>query len=306
MRILVLGGTAFLSAEMARQALAAGPRRHLPGARDGFRPARRRHLAAGGPLGRRRRVYSRQRGRRLRRRVGRRRRRVAGPRPGAGGARGAGGSARHWTFISSCSVYADHSVAGADEDAAVLAPLAPGTELSAENYGEAKAAIEHWTAELAGDRAHICRAGLDRRPGRRLGPLRVLAGPLRPGRGSGPGPGHPRGRHADHRRPGPRGLDPHSRRKRDHRGAERRGGAGALCRLPRGVAPARRIFRRGGRRPGRLAGVPRGELLGRSGLAALVAAAGPRRLRDPQQRRCPGRRSEHPALDGHAAGHPGG
>lgn len=69
------------------------------------------------------------------------------------------GSARHWTFISSCSVYADHSVAGADEAAGVLPPLPPGTELSAGNYGEAKAAIEHWTTELAGDKAHICRAG---------------------------------------------------------------------------------------------------------------------------------------------------
>jgi NAD(P)-dependent dehydrogenase (short-subunit alcohol dehydrogenase family) len=46
-------------------------------------------------------------------------------------------------------------VAGAAEGAGVLAPLAPGTELNAANYGEAKAAIEHWTTELAGDRAHL-------------------------------------------------------------------------------------------------------------------------------------------------------
>ena len=75
------------------------------------------------------------------------------------------GTARHWTFISSCSVYADHSVAGAAEDAPVLTPLAPGTELTMDNYGEAKSAIEHWTRELSGDKAHLCRAGLIGGPG---------------------------------------------------------------------------------------------------------------------------------------------
>ena len=62
------------------------------------------------------------------------------------------GTARHWTFISSCSVYADHSVAGAAEDAHVLTPLAPGTELTTDNYGEAKSAIEHGPGNWPGTR----------------------------------------------------------------------------------------------------------------------------------------------------------
>lgn len=161
MRILVLGGTAFLSAEIARQALAAGhdvtclARGTASAPPDGatwLRTDRSQGKAA----------YE--------------------------GAAGSGawdavvdvsrdpdqarealevlaGPARHWTFISSCSVYADHSVAGAAETAELLPPLAPGTELTMDNYGEAKSAIEHWTRELAGDKAHLCRAGLIGGPG---------------------------------------------------------------------------------------------------------------------------------------------
>lgn len=166
MRILVLGGTAFLSAEITRQALAAG---HdvtclargtvsAPAAGATWLRADRAHGAA---------AYS-----------------AAFP-AAAGGRNGwdavidvsrdpdqarealeaLAGATGHWTFISSCSVYADHSVAGAAEDAQVLPPLAPGTELTMDNYGEAKSAIEHWTRELAGDKAHLCRAGLIGGPG---------------------------------------------------------------------------------------------------------------------------------------------
>ncbi|MET3953082.1 NAD-dependent epimerase/dehydratase family protein [Arthrobacter sp. UYEF36] len=165
MRILVLGGTAFLSAEIVRQALAAGhdvtclARGTTSAPPDGatwLRADRSEGAAA----------YS-----------------AACEGAASDGAWDAvvdvsrdpgqarealealAGSARHWTFISSCSVYADHSVAGAAETAARLPPLAPGTELSAGNYGEAKAAIEDWTTELAGDKAHICRAGLIGGPG---------------------------------------------------------------------------------------------------------------------------------------------
>lgn len=165
MRILVLGGTAFLSAETARQALAAGHEvtclaRGTAGAPPDGATWLRADRAEGAA------AYTAARG--------------AADSDGAWDAvvdvsrdpdqarealEALAGSARHWTFISSCSVYADHSVAGADEAAEVLAPLPPGTELSAGNYGEAKAAIEHWTTELAGDRAHICRAGLIGGPG---------------------------------------------------------------------------------------------------------------------------------------------
>jgi nucleoside-diphosphate-sugar epimerase len=165
MRILVLGGTAFLSAEIARQALAAGhdvtclARGSTSVPPDGatwLRVDRSQGAAA----------YAAA---------------AAGPASGGrwdavvevsrdpGQAREAlealAGSARHWTFVSSCSVYADHSVAGAAEDAEVLAPLVAGTEPGADTYGEAKAAIEQSTAELAGDKAHICRPGLIGGPG---------------------------------------------------------------------------------------------------------------------------------------------
>ncbi|GAA2138768.1 hypothetical protein GCM10009825_25310 [Arthrobacter humicola] len=69
------------------------------------------------------------------------------------------------TVVSSCSVYADHSVAGTAEDAQVLPPLAPGTALTMENYGEAKTAIEQWARALAADKSHLCRAGLIGGPG---------------------------------------------------------------------------------------------------------------------------------------------
>ncbi|WP_223979479.1 epimerase [Arthrobacter sp. NicSoilB8] len=165
MRILVLGGTAFLSAEIARWAIMAGhdvtclARGTLAGPPAGatwVRADRSQGTAAYAPV-------------------------AAGP---SGPARWdavidvsrdpvqarealevLAGTARHWTVISSCSVYADHSVAGAAEDAPVLPPLAPGTELTMENYGEAKSAIEHWALGLARDKAHLCRAGLIGGPG---------------------------------------------------------------------------------------------------------------------------------------------
>lgn len=167
MRILVLGGTAFLSAEIARQAISAG---HdvtcLARGSVSAPPPGTTWLKADRSTGKT--AY-------------------AEAAAGAGGSVEAGwdavvdvsrdptqarealevlaGSARHWTFVSSCSVYADHSVAGAAEDARLLPPLPAGTTLTMENYGEAKSAIEHWTGELAGGKAHICRAGLISGPG---------------------------------------------------------------------------------------------------------------------------------------------
>ena len=108
MRILVLGGTVFLSAEIARQALAAG--------HDVTCLAR--GTAAAPPDGATWLRADRAQGKAA----------YEGA-AGSGGwdavvdvsrdpdqAREAletlAGSARHWTFISSCSVYADHSVAG--------------------------------------------------------------------------------------------------------------------------------------------------------------------------------------------------
>ncbi len=161
MRILVLGGTAFLSAEIARQAVAA----------DHDVLCLARGTGSAPPEGA----------------TWLRADRAQGPAAYAGAARAGewdavvevardprlalealetlAGSARHWTFISSCSVYADHSIPGAAEDASVLPPLAAGTEAAPENYGEAKSAIESATADLAAGKAHLCRAGLIAGPG---------------------------------------------------------------------------------------------------------------------------------------------
>jgi 2'-hydroxyisoflavone reductase len=47
--------------------------------------------------------------------------------------------AAHWTYVSSGSVYATHEALGADETAPLL-PAAAGEEASPEQYGEAKVA----------------------------------------------------------------------------------------------------------------------------------------------------------------------
>lgn len=76
-----------------------------------------------------------------------------------------GAAAAHWTFVSSCSVYADHSVPGADESAALLEPLPDGRSGTPETYGESKSAIEKLTLAAVGEKAHIVRAGLIGGPG---------------------------------------------------------------------------------------------------------------------------------------------
>ncbi|PNI09828.1 epimerase [Arthrobacter sp. AFG7.2] len=159
MRILVLGGTAFLSAEFTRQAVAAG---------HGV-TCLARGSAAVPPSGASWLRADRSRG--------------AGAYAGAHGewdavvevardpdlAQGAldalAGRAAHWTFVSSCSVYAGASVPGAAEDAELLPPLPPGTESIAENYGESKVAIEQASLAATDGRTHLCRAGLIAGPG---------------------------------------------------------------------------------------------------------------------------------------------
>ncbi|HWL02832.1 MAG TPA: NAD-dependent epimerase/dehydratase family protein [Microbacteriaceae bacterium] len=66
---------------------------------------------------------------------------------------------RHWTLVSSVSVYADNSQPGADEDAALVDPT------DVDDYAQAKVAAERATAEVMGDRLLIVRPGLIAGPG---------------------------------------------------------------------------------------------------------------------------------------------
>ena len=69
--------------------------------------------------------------------------------------------AGHWTFVSSCSVYADQSVPGQTADAALLEPTEPDSaDPAVELYGPSKVACENLVRERVGDRAFIVRPGL--------------------------------------------------------------------------------------------------------------------------------------------------
>ena len=154
MRILVLGGTAFLSAEIARQAvdaghdvtcLARGTAAEPPPGVNWVRADRAAGAGAYAGLdGGWDAVVDVSRD----------------PTHARAALEALSAGSGHWTFVSSCSVYARHDQPGADETAALLPPLPRGTEASPENYGESKSAIEASTVEAAGEKAHIVRAGL--------------------------------------------------------------------------------------------------------------------------------------------------
>jgi len=75
-----------------------------------------------------------------------------------------GDRAGHWTYVSSGSVYASHAALAADESADVL-PAADGDAAGVAQYGEAKVACERVSAAAAGGRLLIARAGLIGGPG---------------------------------------------------------------------------------------------------------------------------------------------
>lgn len=71
-------------------------------------------------------------------------------------------NAGRYLFVSSRSVYADHSVPGANEESALaeLPPAAPADEITGESYGPLKAACERAAAAAFPDRTLVLRPGL--------------------------------------------------------------------------------------------------------------------------------------------------
>jgi nucleoside-diphosphate-sugar epimerase len=155
MTVLILGGTVFLGRAVARRALDAGhdvtcAARGLSGAvPEGVRFVRvdRDHPAGLSALDGRRFdavVDVARRPSHVRRALA-----VLGDRAG------------HWTFVSTCSVYADHATPGQRaESAGVLAAAAPEVDdADGEQYGPCKVTGEEAVAST-GLPAFVCRAGL--------------------------------------------------------------------------------------------------------------------------------------------------